>query len=323
MDQSSMSQAKQSLIDAKEPDIDVISRASYLRSHEMSSDGDNSSITQPIAYQDPGIVNLHTGNGNSCFNKKLSNKRSTFLNDEEDGDMQNVDEFYGQEHITRYVKIGRLAANRRVLKALPITKESFLNWNNKQSMLKSFATSQEASFVSNRPTEIKESNRVSHELGNPGAVLKYEQQFVKMNALNLSHGNNRKKPIDYVIKEVEESHSNFSSAFIEESSCVFEEHAAQSFNREASKASNRHSSKPSNLQNMRQERLHNWNKVHDYQFLKAHKQPKDSVVVSRNKGDDALVMKESMDFIENFSEEEFLSTPEESKSLMVTFEYSN
>jgi hypothetical protein len=257
MDQSSMSQAKQSLIEAKEPDMDVISRASYLRSQEMSSNGDNSPITQLNAYQGPGIVNLHTGNGNSCFNKKLSNKRSTFLNDEEDGDMQNVDEFYGQEDVNRYVKIGRLAANRRVLKALPITKESFLNWNNKQSMLKSFATSQEASFVSNRPTERKESNRASNELSNQSAVLKYEQQFVKMDTLNLSHGNNYKKPIDYVIKEVEESHSNFSSVFIEESSNVFEEHAAQSFNREVSRASNRHSLKPSNLQHMRQERLHN------------------------------------------------------------------
>jgi hypothetical protein len=257
MSQSSMSQAKQSLIEAKEPDIDVISRASYLKSHELSSDGDGSSIKQPNTYQGPGIVNLHTGNGNSCFNKKLSNKRSTFLNDEEDGDMQNVDEFYGQEHSTRYVKIGRMAANRRVLKALPITKESFLNWNNKQSMLKSFATSQEASFVSNRPTERIASNRVTNEFVNPSAVLKYEQQFVKMDTLNLSHGNNRKKPIDYVIKEVEESHSNFSSAFIEESSYVFEEHAAQSFNRDASRASNRNSSRPSNLQQMRQEKLHN------------------------------------------------------------------
>jgi hypothetical protein len=69
-----MSQAKQSLIEAKEPDIDVVSRASYLRSHELSSDGENSSIKKPNAYQGPGIVNLHTGNGNSCFNKKLSNK---------------------------------------------------------------------------------------------------------------------------------------------------------------------------------------------------------------------------------------------------------
>jgi hypothetical protein len=61
--------------------------------------------------------------------------------------------------------------------------------------------------------------------------------------------------------------------------------------------------------------------VHDYQFLTAHKQPIDSVLVSRNKGDEALVMKESMDFIENFNEEEFLSTPEESKSVMVIFNF--
>jgi hypothetical protein len=59
--------------------------------------------------------------------------------------------------------------------------------------------------------------------------------------------------------------------------------------------------------------------VHDYQFLKAHKQPMDSVLVSRNKGDEALVMKESMDFIENFNGEEFISTSEESKSVMVIF----
>jgi hypothetical protein len=45
----------------------------------------------------------------------------------------------------------------------------------------------------------------------------------------------------------------------------------------------------------------------------------DSVLVSRNKGDEALVMKESMDFIENFNGEEFISTSEESKSVMVIF----
>lgn len=37
-----MSQGKQSLIEAKEPDPDIISKASYLRSHDLSSDGGNS-----------------------------------------------------------------------------------------------------------------------------------------------------------------------------------------------------------------------------------------------------------------------------------------
>lgn len=268
------------------------------------------------------MVNQKQNNGSFPYQfqkQKLSLKRSTFLNEEEESDMQNVDEFNEQEEYSsaRCVKIGRLAANRRILKALPITKESFMNWNNKQSMLKSFATSHEVSFVSNKPTERIETNTINAENVNPSQILRYEQQVFNMEVMNEPK---RKMPRDYVINELEESSNGFSSAFKEESSWVFEEYdAAHSFHREASRASNK--SKPSKLQQMRQEKLHNCNKVHDYKFINTQK-PKDSIIISRNNGDDALVMRETMDYIENFSGEEYLSTPEKSKSILVSILFS-
>jgi hypothetical protein len=61
--------------------------------------------------------------------------------------------------------------------------------------------------------------------------------------------------------------------------------------------------------------------VHDYKFINTQK-PKDSIIISRNNGDDALVMRETMDYIENFSGEEYLSTPEKSKSILVSILFS-
>ena len=61
-DSSKISIAKQSLLDAREPDPDALSRASYLLSHELSSDR-NSSARKPRDFGVQEIVNLHTNNG--------------------------------------------------------------------------------------------------------------------------------------------------------------------------------------------------------------------------------------------------------------------
>jgi hypothetical protein len=206
--------------------------------------------------------------------------------------MLNVNEFSEAEETpsNRCVKIGKLTNNRRVLKALPITKESFMNWH-KQSVLKSFATSQEASFVSNKPTERIDSSRINKSSTNPSAMIQYEQKQEKMEVLNKTrnlHNYNGKS---------EESPGQLSTVFIDESSLFFEEFAHHSHNRDPSKASNRQESGNKNMQAQRREKLHNCTKVLDYQFLKAHT-AKDSVVVSRNEGDTDLVLKETIDYIE-------------------------
>lgn len=94
------------------------------------------------------IMNLKTNDNYDHFGKKLSNQKSTFLDENEEADMMNVNEFSDTEDPNpHHVNVGEIAKNKRVLKHLPITKESFLNWQ-KHSMLKSFATSQEVSFIS-------------------------------------------------------------------------------------------------------------------------------------------------------------------------------
>ena len=122
-------------------------------------------------------------------------------------------------------------------------------------------------------------------------MIQYEQKQEKMEVLNKTrnlHNYNGKS---------EESPGQLSTVFIDESSLFFEEFAHHSYNRDPSKASNRQESGNKNMQAQRREKLHNCTKVLDYQFLKAHT-AKDSVVVSRNEGDTDLVLKETIDYIE-------------------------
>lgn len=250
---SPMSQGKQSLIEAKEPSPEVISRASYLKSQGKYSDAHEFSNSKNNEYKIPEIVNLRTSN-KACFSKKFSNAKSTFLNEEEEEDMQNVNEFSDAEEyiVNRQVNKGNILNHERVLKTLPITKESFMNWQ-KHSMLKSFATSQEASFVSNRPTERIDSTRVNIENINPREVLNYEQQCVKMEILNEPKKQNLR---EYSNKKYYESPEQVSTVFMDESSAFFEEYAAMSSEREASATSNVYSYKQ-NHNKPRDQNLHN------------------------------------------------------------------
>lgn len=81
-----LSQNKKSLMNAKEPDPEALSKASYLLSHELSSDG-NVSTKKPRVLEIHHIVNLHTRGGSKCFGKELSLKKSSFLGEEEEADM--------------------------------------------------------------------------------------------------------------------------------------------------------------------------------------------------------------------------------------------
>lgn len=304
--EASMSQGKQSLIDAKEPSIEVISTASYLKAQERSSD-----CKADFSYEvrnKPHIVNVYTATGAACFGKKFSNTRSTFLNEEEEADMLNVNEFSENELPAALVRVysGNIINHQRVLKTLPITKESFLNWN-KQSMLKSFATSQSASFISHRPTERIEYNMQFNEKVNPAEILRYEQQIVKREVFNAGKTGSSKKPQQYY-----ESPEQVSTVFMDESSAFFEEYAPKSSFKEFSPPSSK-----KDIKYIRSEKLHNCNKVQDYDFIKAHK-AKDSIIISRNYGDTGLVLKETMDLIENSENENYESSPEESKSIPVS-----
>ena len=164
----------------------------------------------------------------------------------------NVNEFkdYEDYYDNRQVKVGKWPSNNRVLKALPITKESFLHWK-KQSVLKSFATSQEASFVSHRPTERQDTSRIMNENINPSKILQREQKIVDMEILN------KDKNYTKYNTAIEESPECFSSPFVDESSGYFEEYQHQVTNRETSKASSRYEIDQKASKNNRQEKLHN------------------------------------------------------------------
>ena len=143
----STDQNKQSLVEAIEPPSEIISTASWVRNQGQSSD----QKSQVFAYANTNysghqIMNLQTHQ--DTFGKKFSNAKSTFLDENEEADMLNVNEFNDTEGASVMgAPLAKTIANNRIMKHLPITKESFLNWQ-KHSMLKSFATSQEASFVS-------------------------------------------------------------------------------------------------------------------------------------------------------------------------------
>ena len=219
---SLMSEARQSLIEAKEPTPEVISRASYLRTQELTNDNIDSTNRDR---QVPAIMNIYTVDSKNYFGKaKYSNTRSTFLNEEEEEDMLNVNEFTNNEEVpsNKCVKVGMLTHNRRILKALPITKESFLNWQ-RHSVLKSFATSQEASFISNRPTDRMESNRTHNENLFPDELKKRDQEYYKK---KIPHSNIKRQRNQSRTNYVhEESPAQASSVFMDESSGFFEEFA--------------------------------------------------------------------------------------------------
>ena len=184
-------------------------------------------------------------------------------------------------------------------------------------MLKSFATSQEASFASHMPTERLESSRIMNDNINPSMLLYSEQKAVEIEMINNKH----RKPTNYC--EVKEGSSGqFSTPFVDESSGYFEEYQHRFSNRDPSQASSRLGNDRKEILNQREMKLHNCNKVHDYQFLKAH-EAKDSVTISSNDGDKGLIMKESMDNIENSEEIEIYdSLKEESNDELVSF-YDN
>jgi hypothetical protein len=121
--------------------------------NDLVNDHAPTSKREQAAYQILEIMNIYTVDSNTCFGKhKYSNKRSTFLDEEEEADMLNVNEFVNPSEMASKIHQNPyiLPQNQRVLKSLPITNEFFLHWH-RQSMLKSFATSQSASFISPTP----------------------------------------------------------------------------------------------------------------------------------------------------------------------------
>lgn len=148
-----ISQGKQSLIEAREPSSDIISQASIIRSYEVINEKVKSGEGN-VGYSGQEILNVRTHNDSNFFGKLISSSRNTFLNEQEEADLMNVNEFGDNDDWCgiKTVHVGPSISNGRVLKKLPITKESFVIWH-KQSMLKSFATSHDASFISNRLTE--------------------------------------------------------------------------------------------------------------------------------------------------------------------------
>jgi hypothetical protein len=239
-----MSQGKQSLLEAKEPSPEIITKASYLKMNDLGNDHAPTSKREQAAYQIPEIMNIYTVDSNTCFGKhKYSNKRSTFLDEEEEADMWNVNEFVNPSempskiHQNPYI----LPQNQRVLKSLPITKESFLHWH-RQSMLKSFATSQSASFISPTPQ-----------------ILRQPQ-----------------------------AEASPSTVFLEESSGFFEEFPPISTSRAASRYELSEAKR-----RLREERLHNCGRVVEYRS-----KGRESVAVSRNRGDEGVEYGETREVIE-------------------------
>ena len=145
IDSPSTDQNRQSLAEAREPPTEIISKASFLRSQGMSNENQVFEY-KDNQYPDHQIMNLQTSNYSTAFAKKLSSPKSTFLDEREEADLQNVNEFSEyEEYHTAHINVDKLITHKD-FKLLPVTKESFIVWQ-KQSMLKSFATSHEESYI--------------------------------------------------------------------------------------------------------------------------------------------------------------------------------
>lgn len=232
-----------------------------------------------VGYWGQEILNVWTHDDSNFFGKVISSSRNTFLNEQEEADLMNVNEFGDSEDWCgiKTVHVGPSLSNGRVLKKLPITKESFVVWH-KQSMLKSFATSHDASFVSNKPTERIE-NSLAFESSIGKDPIKLEQNYVELEMVNQSW------------RVANLSPGGNSTQFFDEASEYFEEFEPNS------------AVKPTGIENpsksknqMRMENLHNWSKVHDYKIKMANL-PRESIPISRNKGDINLAKKESIEYL--------------------------
>ena len=62
---------------------------------------------------------------------KFSQNKSTFINEQEEADLMNINEFSENEKSikSKFAHIDSLNKEERVFKMLPISKESFLNWH--------------------------------------------------------------------------------------------------------------------------------------------------------------------------------------------------
>ena len=277
-----LSQGKQSLVDAREPSSDIISQASFIRSQELMNEKVKN--VGHVGYSGQEIVNVCTHDDSNFFGKLISSSRNTFLNEQEEADLMNVNEFEDNDDMwgIKTIHIGPLISNGRVLKKLPITKESFINWH-KQSLLKSFATSHEASFVSNKQTERIENSWIIDPLREP---IKLEQNYVEIERINQNS------------KEINCSPGGNSTQFIDEASAYFEEFEPSSVIKEKENSWGIGNPTPTKSKyQMRMDNLHNCNKVHDYK-IKVSNISKESVPISRNKGDINFINKDSADFIE-------------------------